>query len=144
GDCATRRIPGKGGSMHTLAKDFTVKLQEDRPGAIAKAFEAIAKAGVNIDGYAEIEGTLHVLTKDAASTRKALDSAGLRIAGEADAVIADVADRPGVAASIFRRIADANVNVTFSYVATQTRVVVGATDVTKVAEILSKEVAAAR
>lgn len=128
--------------MHTLAKDFTVKLQEDRPGAIARAFEAIAKAGVNIEGYAEIEGTLHVLTSDPSSARRALESAGLKVSREEDAVVAEVANRPGVAASIFRRIADANVNVTFSYLATGNRIVVGAANVAKVGEIVAKETAA--
>lgn len=127
--------------MQTLAKDLTIKLQNDRPGALAKAFEAIAKAGVNVDGYAEIEGTLHVLTSDPASTRKALESAGLKISREDDVVAAEVADRPGVAANIFRQIADANVNVTFSYVATNTRVVIGASNVAKVQEIVSKQAA---
>lgn len=128
--------------MHTLAKDFTVKLQEDRPGAIARAFEAIGKAGVNIEGYAEIEGTLHVLTNDPGPARRALESAGLKIAREEDAVLAEVANRPGVAAAIFRRIADANVNVTFSYVATGNRLVVGAANVAKVTEIVAKETTA--
>ncbi len=47
-------------------------------------------------------------------------------------------DRPGVAAGIFRRIADAGVNVNFTYVATNNRIVVGANDLQKVAELLSK------
>ena len=47
--------------MHNLAKELTVSLQEDRPGTLASATKAIAKAGINIDGYAEIEGSLHVL-----------------------------------------------------------------------------------
>jgi hypothetical protein len=128
--------------MPTLAKDFTVKLQNDRPGTLAKAFDAVANAGINIEGYAEIEGTLHVLTQDAAATRKALESAGLTVAREEDVVVADVVDRPGVAASIFRQIADANVNVTTSYVATNNRIVVGAANLAKVQEITGKQTAA--
>lgn len=127
--------------METLAKDFTITLQDNRPGALAKAFEAIAATGVNIDGYAEIEGTLHLLTGDSPSARKALEAAGLTVAREADVVVADVVDRPGVAANIFRKIADADVNVTFSYVATNNRVVIGASDVPKVKEIVAKQTA---
>ncbi|MGH3117818.1 MAG: hypothetical protein ACRD1S_02100 [Vicinamibacterales bacterium] len=128
--------------MQTLAKDFTIKLQDDRPGALAKAFEAIARTGINVDGYSETDGTLHLLTGDVASTRKALESAGLTVSREDDVVVAEVMDRPGVAAGIFRQIADANVNVTFSYVATNNRVVIGASNVAQVAEIVSKQVAA--
>ena len=128
--------------MPTLAKDFTIKLQNDRPGTLADAFDAVAKAGVNIDGYAEIEGILHVLTQNAAATRTALESAGLTVAREDDVVVADVVDRPGVAANIFRQIADANVNVTTSYVATNNRIVVGANNLAKVQEITGQQRAA--
>jgi hypothetical protein len=125
--------------MHTLMKDLTIDLGADRPGALAKAFEAIAKAGINVDGYAEIGGTLHVLTADTAATRRALEPTGFRVQKEEEVAVADVQDRPGVAANIFRHIADANVNVPFSYVATGNRMVIGASNVSKVAEVLSKE-----
>lgn len=129
--------------MQTLAKDFTVNLQEDRPGALAKALDAIAKANINIEGYAEIGGTLHLLTEDAKVTRRALESTGLPITREEDVVVAELVDRPGVAAGIFRQIADRKVNVTFSYVATRNRIVVGSSNIAAVNEIVSKEVATA-
>ena len=100
-----------------------------------------SRAGININGYAEIEGTLHLLTADAPAARSALEAAGLKVAREADAAVADVTDRPGVAARIFRQIADANVNVDFSYVATNNRIVIGASDVAKVKDILAKQAA---
>jgi hypothetical protein len=130
--------------MQTLAKDFTITLQDNRPGALATAFEAISKSNINIDGYAEIEGTLHVLTADAPATRQALQSAGLTIAREVDVAVTDVADRPGVGARIFRQIADAKVNVDFSYVATNNRIVIGASDVAKVKDILAQQAASVR
>jgi hypothetical protein len=129
-------------NMQTLATDFTIKLQNDRPGTLASVFETIAKTGVNVDGYSETDGTLHLLTGNAASTRKALEAAGLKVSREEEVVVAEVQDRPGVAATIFRQIADADVNVTFSYVATNNRVVIGATNVAKAAEIVSKQGAA--
>ncbi len=58
-------------------------------------------------------------------------------------LVIDAADRPGVEADIFRRIADADVNVNFSYVATNNRIVVGANNLQKVTEVLSKESPAA-
>ncbi len=125
-------------NMHNLAKDLTVMLQTDRPGTLAKAIEAIAKAGINIDGYAEVEGILHVLTKDSTAARRALEAAGFQVRGEQQVLVIDVEDRPGVAADIFRRIADAGVNVNFTYVATNNRIVVAANNLQKVAELLSK------
>jgi hypothetical protein len=54
-----------------------------------------------------------------------------------------VEDRPGVAANTFRHIGDADVNVTFSYVATGNRMIIGSNNIPKLAEILSKEPAMA-
>jgi hypothetical protein len=128
--------------MQTLARDLTITLGDDRPGALASALEAVAKANVNIEGYAESGGTLHLMTSDTKATRRALESAGLKIAREEDVVVAELVDRPGVAAGVFRQIADRNINVTFSYVATGNRIVVGATNVAAVKEVVTKQLAA--
>lgn len=130
--------------MHTLMKDLTIELGSDKPGALAKAFGAIATAGINVDGYAEVGGTLHLLTPDAAATRRALEPAGFRVNKEEEVAVVSVQDKAGVAAKIFRQIGDAGVNVTFSYVATGNRMVIGASNVAKVAEILAKEAAVSR
>ena len=130
--------------MHTLMKDLSIDLGADRPGTLAKAFDTIARAGINIDGYAAIGGTLHVLTPDTAATRRALEPAGFPVQKEEEVAVVDLEDRPGVAANIFRHIADANVNVTYSYVAPGNRMIIGASNVPKVAEILSKEVGVTR
>ncbi len=129
--------------MQTM-KDLTIDLGADRPGALAKAFDSIAKAGINVDGYAEIDGGLHLLTPDAVKARRALEAAGFSVQKEEEVAVIKIEDRPGVAANIFRHIADANVNVKFSYVATGNRMIIGASNVPKVAEILSKELTATR
>ena len=61
---------------------------------------------------------------------------------EEEAVVTDVVDRPGVAVNIFRQIADADVNVTFSYIATNNRLMIGASNVGRLQEILSKQTTA--
>jgi hypothetical protein len=131
--------------MQTL-QDLTITLA-DRPGTLAKAIEAIAKAGINIEGAAGFpcggEGIFHVLTKDAQATRRALESAGFKIGAEQPVVLIDVEDKPGTAAGLFRRIADANVNVNLTYEATNNRIVVGADNINKVKEVLTKEAAPA-
>jgi hypothetical protein len=129
--------------MQKLARDLTINLGTDKPGAIAKATEAIAKAGINLEGYAEIKGTLHALTADAPRTRRALEEAGLKVTDESEVAVMDVEDRPGIAAGIFRRIADADVNVDFSYVAANNRMVVGSKNLKKLTELFSLETAGA-
>ncbi|HEV8469764.1 MAG TPA: hypothetical protein VGR46_09170 [Candidatus Limnocylindria bacterium] len=126
--------------MQTIAKDLAIDLGQDRPGTIAKVFEAIAKANINVDGYcATGEGTLHTLTKDPAATRKAIEGAGFKVREERDVVVADAADRPGTAAQIFRQIADAEVNVDLTYSLASSRLVVSSKDFAKLKEALHAE-----
>jgi hypothetical protein len=123
--------------MAHVATDLAVTLPEDRPGMLAKAVNAVSTAGINIEGYAEMDGVVHVLATDAASTRDALEAAGFRILKEQQVVLVAVEDRPGSAAGIFRRIADAKVNIRFSYLATRNRLVVGADDLEELRAALS-------
>jgi hypothetical protein len=126
--------------MQTTAKDLAIDLGQDRPGMIAKAFEAIAKANINIDGYCESgNGILHILTKDPATTRRTVEGAGFKVKEERDVVIADAADRPGTAAQIFRQIADAEVNVDLTYSLASARIVVGSKEFAKLKEALHAE-----
>ena len=126
--------------MQTTAKDFAIDLGKDQPGMIAKAFEAIAKANVNIDGFCETgQGVVHVLTKDPSATRRAIEGAGFKVREERDVVVAELEDRPGTAARIFRQIADAEVNVNLAYSLASTRLVVGSKDFAKLKEALHVE-----
>jgi len=79
-----------------------------------------------------------VLTADAKAARRVLEGAGCPVESEQQVLVIDVEDRPRVAAGIFRRIADREVNVLFTYVATNNRIVIGADDVKRVAEVLSR------
>ena len=112
--------------MAHIAPDLAVTLPEDRPGMLSRAVTAVSVAGINLEGHAEMEGVVHVLTTDPDATRDALEAAGFRIVRQQQVVLVPVEDRPGSAASIFRRIADANVNIRFSYLATRNRLVIAA------------------
>ena len=112
--------------MAHLAEDLAVTLDEDRPGMLAKAIGCVSAAGINIDGYAEMNGMVHVLTTDLPATRRCLNAAGFKIVQEQHVVLVPVADEPGAAAHVFQRIADAHVNVRYSYLATRNRLVIAA------------------
>ncbi len=114
-----------------MARDLTVKLTEDRPGELAGVVQALSQSGINIDGVAEVEGVVHVLAHDANAARAALRTAGYAIEAEREVIVLPMPDRPGELAMTMRRLADAGVNVRFVYLATQTRVVIGADDVMK-------------
>jgi hypothetical protein len=107
-----------------LAVDLAVSLSDDRPGELAKAIGAVSDAGINIDGYIEINGVVHVLTTDLDAARRCLHDAGFRVVQEQQVALVPVADEPGAAARIFQRIAEARINVRYSYLATRNRLVI--------------------
>ena len=123
--------------MQTIAKDQAINLGEDRPGMLAKATEAIAKAGINIDGYCDAGQVLHVITTDSAGTRRAVEGAGFKVREERDVVVVDAADRPGTIAKIFRQIADAGVNIDVTYSLVSSRVAIGSKDLAKLKQALN-------
>ncbi len=123
--------------MAHVATDLAVTFPEDRPGMLAKALNALSTAGINLEGHAEMEGVVHVLTTDRGATRRALESAGFKVVREQQVVLVTVEDRPGSAAGIFRRIADAKVNIRFSYLATGNRLVIGADNLDELSAALS-------
>lgn len=123
--------------MAHLATDLSVTLPEDRPGMLARAIKAIGAAGINIDGYAEMGGVVRVLTTDMARTRQALEREGFRVVDEQQVCVVEVSDRPGAAGEVFQRIADAGINISFSYLATRNRLVIGAANLQAVLRALT-------
>ena len=112
--------------MIHLDADLAVTLEDDRPGTLARALGCVSAAGINIDGYAEIGGIVHVLSQDLRATHDCLQNAGFRILQEQDVVVVSVADEPGAAARVFQRIADRHINIKYSYLATGNRLVIAA------------------
>jgi hypothetical protein len=128
--------------QQTTFQNLSIVL-EDRPGTLAKAAEAIAAEGINLEGSATIncgsEGIFNALFKteqDASAAKRALERSGFTVRAQQPVVVTEAEDRPGGAARIFRLIADAKVNLEFTYLATNTRIVIGAKDSQKVAEAL--------
>ena len=115
-------------------KDLTIEL-DDKVGSVASAAEALGKAGVNIEGICGFvvggKGVGHVLVADPAKARQALQTAGARVTGEQDVLVLDIEDKPGSLGKVTRKIADAGVNLNAVYLATKTRVVIGARDIEK-------------
>jgi hypothetical protein len=123
--------------MSQTATDLTVTLQEDRPGALAGAMDAIIRAGINLEGMAEFDGVLHVLTRDAPATTKALRGARIRVGGERPVLVVGMEDQAGAWAAMLRRLADAGLNVDYCYLATNTRLVIAGDDMKGIAKILA-------
>ena len=114
-----------------MGRDLTVRLGADRPGELARVAQTLSSSGVNIEGIAEIEGVVHVLARDPNAARAALRAGGYTIDGELEVLVLPMTDRPGELSMIMQRLADASVNLRFIYLATDTRVVIGADDITR-------------
>jgi hypothetical protein len=124
--------------MAHLAADLAVTLAADRPGVLAAAIGCVSAAGINIDGYAEMNGVVHVLTPDVNAARQCLHEHGFRIVQEQQVVLVPVADEPGAAAKIFQKIAEGHINVRYSYLATGNRLVIAADNPQSVVDALTR------
>jgi len=127
---------------HHLDADLAVTLEDDRPGTLARALGCVSAAGINIDGYAEIGGIVHVLSPDLPATHDCLQGAGFRIVQETQVVLVEVADQPGAASGVFQRLAEAHINIKYSYLATRNRLVIAADNPQAVLKALAESAAA--
>ena len=93
---------------------------EDKPGALAKLTDALAKASVNIEAISAAtsggSGDIRILVGDTAAARKALEGAGIKVAGEREMLFVDLEDRPGSLAATAKKLADQGINVDAIYV----------------------------
>ncbi len=122
-----------------MAQDLTIEL-DDRPGTLAEVGEALGQAGINISGLCGFpcqgKGRLHLLVDDGASARRALEEAGIDVAGDREVIVLDLQDRPETFGEAMKKLAAVEVNVDLAYLATRTRLVVGADDLDKASTAL--------
>lgn len=111
--------------------DLTISLL-DRPGSLAAACDALGRAGVNIEGACGFVcqglGVFHLLVGDNARAQRALIDAGFELLDERQVALTAVDNRPGAAAELLRRIADAGVNVDLLYSTLDGRLVLSGAD----------------
>jgi predicted amino acid-binding ACT domain protein len=86
----------------------------DRPGVAAELFEATARRGVNVfPAYGLADGTTGLIcvgSEDESGLRQAIADADLA-ATELELVTTVLQNRPGAGADLFRRLADAGINL---------------------------------
>lgn len=113
-----------------MATDLTLYL-DDSPGELARVGELLGKAGVNVDGLCALtsvggQAEVHVLVADLAAAESALAAGGVSIAADQEVALVDVEDRPGALGELTAKLGAAGVNITLAYLATHTRLVLGA------------------
>jgi hypothetical protein len=100
-------------------QDLEIQL-ENRPGALAEMGEALARAGVSIEGggawIVGSKGAAHFLFHDGDAARKALEAAGIRVIKQSNVLVQRLKqDVPGQLGKLTRRMADAGVNIEVLY-----------------------------
>lgn len=115
-----------------MAVDLTIELTHTA-GELARIGDAFGRQSVNILGMCAVtsggpDAEVHLLVDDVGAALTALADAGIPIEAEQEVVVIDVDDRPGVLGDISRMLGDAGVNITLAYLATDTRLVLGADD----------------
>ena len=122
-----------------MAQDFTVMLP-NRPGILANLSNTLGKAGINIEG---ISGTqyqdkvvVHMLFDDPEKAQTLLYKNKFTIIATRDVIVMDLKDKPGELGKVSQKMANAEVNIDFVYLATGTRLVLGVDDPEKAASAL--------
>src|SRR6202007_974132 len=113
-----------------MATDVTLYL-DDQPGELAHVGDVLGKAGVNIAGLCALtsgggQAEVHILVQDATTAFEALQGAGIKIAEEQEVIVLDIKDRPGALGEVVHNLGAAKVNLETAYLATNTRLVLGA------------------
>jgi hypothetical protein len=127
------------------AYDITIVVPNTK-GSLATLAEELGRENVNIEGLCAVEhnGTpvVHLLTTDKVATTRAITKVGYKIIRETEVIVEHIENRPGALGRATRRLADAGINLTTVYMATDTRLVLGAENVL-VLDTAWKEMAAA-
>ena len=113
-----------------MATDLTLYLNDD-PGELARVGDVLGQAGANIAGLCAVasgggQAEVHILVDDATPAFEALQGAGVKIAAEQEVLVLEIEDRPGALGEIAHQLRAARVNLTLVYLATNTRLVLGA------------------
>jgi hypothetical protein len=113
-----------------MATDLTLYL-DDQPGELARLGDVLGKAGVNIAGLCALtsgggHAEVHILVHDATPAFEALQGAGIKIVEEQEVIVLDIQDRPGALGEVVHKLGAAKINVETAYLATNTRLVLGA------------------
>ena len=96
----------------------------NRPGALARVCDALAEAGINIHALSISDTVDHSVVRMVVSDpTKALMLLGERgvLALENDVLMIDTANEPGVLAKIADRLAKAEINIEYAYMATSAK-----------------------
>jgi len=114
-----------------MSLDFTVMLP-NRPGILANLSNRFGEADINIEG---ISGTqyqdkviLHLIFDKSQEAQALLNKSKITVMSVREVLVVDIVDKPGELTKIAQKMANAEVNIDFIYLATNNRLVLGVDD----------------
>lgn len=124
----------------------------NKPGVLSQIFRELARAKVNITNLAMMDsmehGVLRMTVDDPGAARAALKLLNVS-ANETEVLAVDLANRPGAAADLCEKLADAHINIGYMYCTAggngaKTTVVIKVPDIKKAIKVLESSKATRR
>lgn len=124
----------------------------NKPGVLSQIFRELARAKVNITNLAMMDsmehGVLRMTVDDPGAARAALKVLNVS-ANETEVLAVDLANRPGAAADLCEKLADAHINIGYMYCTAggngaKTTVVIKVPDIKKAIKVLESSKATRR
>ena len=111
-------LPAQRPSMNfKIQRQLTVAL-ENQPGRLAAVCRLLAASGINLRNLSVLDnveqGVIRIIPSDPEIARRLLKDAGHHIV-EADVIVADMPDAPGMLATVSQALADAQINIDYAY-----------------------------
>ena len=114
-----------------MAQDFTIMLP-NRPGVLANLSNKLGKAGINIEGVSATQYhdkvIMHMLFEDSEKAQALLYKNNFTIMSIRDVLVVEIKDKPGELGKLAQKMADAEINIDFTYLAANNRIVLGVDD----------------
>ncbi len=129
--------------QYAIERQLSIAI-ENEPGRLAAIARAMAAHGINIQDISVIDtieqGVIRLVTSDAAACRRVLSELGLYVV-EAEVLVVDLPDSPGMLGSLSQTLADARINIDYAYGsvgpgARQGRLVLKVSNLARASEVL--------
>ncbi|MDJ0617715.1 MAG: ACT domain-containing protein [Calothrix sp. MO_192.B10] len=128
----------------TIQRQLTVAL-ENYPGRLAAVSKVISEHNINIEAISLVDnieqGVIRLITSEPTTCKNLLLQEGFYVI-EADVIALEIIDSPGLLARIAKALADAKINIEYTYGSTvssgeKMRLMVKVSDVKNASQILS-------
>ena len=121
--------------MPKFVNELVATPKKTRAAAVKNLLEAIARKNINLDGYGEFGGAVHLLSPDSKSARRVLKSAGFKVT-EQKVLVLETQNHPGGALGLFKEINSTKSVIDFVYYLSDHRIAVGSREAQRISKLV--------